>query len=449
MNTGASSSTPTSGKQQRLIRVLGKWDLTALGVNQVIGSGIFVLPASVAVLVGAPASPLVWVSAAAVNILIVLCFAEAGTRFRQAGGPYLYARRAFGSFVGFEVAWMIWLTRVASQAALANAFSLYAGYFLPGASEGFYRMLVVSLVIVTLTAINIWGVRQGSWVVNLFTISKLAPLSVFLLVGIFFMDWNNFHGLFQPRWEGFGQSVLLLMFAFGGFEVVTLPAGEARNPRRDVPAALLLTILIGAAFYLSIQIVTVGTLPGLGQSDTPLADAAAGFLGSAGGILIAVGGLISIAGTNAGTMLAGPRITFALGERGELPSIFRHVNTRFRTPDASILVYAAVALGLALSGSFVQMAALSAVARLVFYSVTCLAVPVLRREKSQVEGFRVPGGAIVPALALAGSLGIIAGADPFSLVAGGVALSAGGLLFLFQHLTRGKAKSPDGPNGID
>ncbi len=429
----------------RLVRVLGKWDLTALGVNQLIGSGIFVLPASVAVLVGAAASPLVWISAAAVNVLIVLCFAEAGTRFRQAGGPYLYARQAFGPLVGFEVAWMIWLTRVASQAALANAFSLYLAYFLPGAGAGWSRIVVITVVIAVLTAINVRGVRQGSWLVNLFTVSKLLPLLIFVLLGAGFMEWGNFQGMLQPRWEGFGQSILLLMFAFGGFEVVTLPAGEARAPRNDVPAALVLTIVIGAAFYLSVQVVAVGTLATLGETQTPIADAAAGFLGPAGGILIALGGLISIAGTNAGTMLAGPRLTFALGEQGELPGFFGHVHSRFRTPDASILIYALVAWGLALSGSFEQMAAVSAVARLVFYAVTCLAVPVLRRQAPQSEGFRLPGGWLIPMLALAGSLAIVAGADRTSLLAGGLALAAGGLLFWGQSRRRRASPASEQP----
>ncbi len=420
-----------SPPQPELIRTLGKWDLTALGVNQLIGSGIFVLPATVALLVGAAASPLAWITAAAANALIVLCFAEAATRFNQAGGPYLYARQAFGSFVGFETAWMIWLTRVASQAALANAFASYLAYpsFLPGADTGNGRVLVVSAVILILTAINVRGVRQGSWLVNFFTVTKLAALLGFVALGLLFVDPANFRGLTEPRWEGFGRSVLLLMFAFGGFEVATLPAGEARSPRRDVPAALLLTITIGAAFYLSVQIVAVGTLPSLGATDTPLADAARGFLGPAGGLLIALGGLISIAGTNAGTMLAGPRVTYALGEREELPRIFRHVHRRFRTPDFSIGFYSLVALGLALSGTFEEMAAVSAVARLVFYAVTCAAVPVLRRQGGAQEGFRLPLGPVIPVLACLVSRTIIAGAGPNELLAGAGALVVGALLF--------------------
>lgn len=414
----------------RLERVLGRWDLTAVGVNQVIGSGIFVLPASVAVLVGAASSLWPFVVAGVVNTLIVLCFAEVSTRFRHAGGPYLYAKAAFGDLVGFEVAWMLWLTRLASLAALANALALYLGFFWPGASVGAGRVVVVSATIGILAAINLIGVRYGSWTVNLFTVSKLVPLLGFVVVGVFFIQPESFRG-FTPSFDAStGEAVLLLMFAFGGYELITIPAGEARSPRRDVPFALLTTIAIVCAVFLAVQAVAVGTLPGLAGSETPLADAARGFMGPLAGALVAIGGLIAIAGSNAGTMLAGPRITYAMAEKAQLPALFGHINRRFRTPDASILIYAAIALGLALSGSFVQMAKVSALARLMFYLTTCAAVPVLRRRASAQPGaFRLPGGVLIPALAILASLALIAGADSVSLLATATALVIGVILY--------------------
>jgi amino acid transporter len=267
--------------------------------------------------------------------------------------------------------------------------------------------------------------------VNVFTLGKLVPLAVFIMAGVFFIDGDRFTGFMQPRVEGFGEATLLLMFAYGGYELITLPAGEARSPNRDVPAALLMTIAFVSGVFLLVQIVTVGTLAGLAASETPLADAARSFMGPVAGLLIAVGGLISIAGSNAGTMLAGPRVTYALGERGQLPGIFAHVHPRFRTPDFSILLYSAVALGLALSGTFVQMAAVSAVARLIFYTATCAAVPVLRRRpEAAAGGFRLPAGPVIPVLALLSSLALLAGADRFSLQAGAIALVVGGVLYV-------------------
>ncbi len=422
----ADHSNPARG----LIRALGRWDLTAVGVNQVIGSGIFVLPASVALLVGAASSLWPFVLAAVANILIVLCFAEVSTRFRDTGGPYLYAREAFGPFVGFEVAWMLWLTRVASQAALANALALYLGYFWPGAGSGLARVLVVTVTIGVFALINWLGVRYGSWAINLFTVSKLVPLLGFVLAGVFFIDPSRFSG-FTPSIDArTGEAVLLLMFVFGGYELITLPAGEARSPRRDIPRALLTTIVAVAAVFIAVQLVTVGTLPGVADSATPLADAARGFLGPTAGGLIALGGLISIAGSNAGTMLAGPRVTFALAESSQVPRLLGQVSRRFRTPDASILLYALVAWGLAATGSFEQMAKVSALARLLFYVATCASVLVLRRREAETgrDAFRLPGGPVIPIAALAASLAIVAGADSVSLAAGGIALAVGAAL---------------------
>ncbi len=422
-----------------LQRVLGRWDLTAIGVNQVVGSGIFVLPATTALLVGTASSPLVWIAGGLINALIVLCFAEAATRFRATGGSYLYAREAFGPFVGFEVAWMMWLTRVAAQAALANALALYLGYFWPGATEGVGRILVLTATIVGLAVINFVGVRYGSWTINLFTIGKLAPLGIFILLGFFFIEGKRLTGYQQIKLEGFGQAILLLIFAYGGYELISVPAGEAQSPRAHVPQALLMTIGAACAIFCLVQVVAVGTLPGLAESETPLADAAALFLGPVGGTLLAVGALISIAGANSGSMLAAPRMTFALGEGGQLPRVFAHVQPRFRTPDFSIAVYAAVALALALSGTFVQLAAASAVARLVYYAATCAAVPVLRRKQGPLPGsWQLPWGSTIPVLALIVSLTIIAGADAYSLKVGGIALAVGAGFYGLQLLGRRK-----------
>ena len=418
-----------------LRRVLGRWDLTAIGVNQVVGSGIFVLPATIALLVGTASSPLVWIAGGLINVLIVLCFAEAATRFRTAGGSYLYAREAFGPFVGFEVAWMMWVTRVAAQAALANALALYLGYFWPGATEGAGRILVLTATIVGLAVINFVGVRYASWTINLFTIGKLAPLGLFILLGFFFIDGERFTGFQQIKLEGFGDAILYMIFAYGGYELISVPAGEAQSPRAHVPQALLMTIGVSCTIFCLVQVVAVGTLPGLAESERPLADAAALFLGLVGGTLIALGGLISIAGANSGSMLAAPRMTFALGEGGQLPRLFAHVQRRFRTPDFSIAFYAAITLGLALSGTFEQLAAASAVARLVYYAATCAAVPVLRRKQGPMpDAWRLPWGATIPVLALLASLSIMAGADAKKLKFGAIALAVGAGFYGLQLL---------------
>jgi len=431
------------GKRPTLVRAMGRWDLTAVGVNQVIGSGIFVMPAAVAAAVGVASSPLPWIAAGIANALIVLCFAEAGTRFREAGGPYVYAYKAFGPFVAFEVAWMMWVTRVVSQAALANAFALYVGRFSglsesgtrflfnEGATGGGGRILVVLLILGTLAVINLAGVRYGSWVINFFTVTKLVPLLLFLAVGLFYIEPGNFDGMLDIGAGDLAAAVLMLMFAFGGYELIGIPASESRSPRRDAPRALLLTIGIVCAVYVLVQLVAAGTLPGLAASETPLADSAEMFMGPAFGVLIAIGGLLSIAGSNAGSMLAGPRLTFAMGQKGQLPSIFAHVHPRFRTPDVSILVFAAIAFALALTGTFAQLATLSAVARIAFYMATCAAVPVLRRKvEAPDNAFELPGGVLIPALALIVSFAILASAAWADLQTGSAGAGIRGLIGL-------------------
>jgi amino acid transporter len=426
-----------TSNQPTLVRTLGKWDLTSIGINQVIGAGIFVLPASVALLVGQASSPLVWIVAATVNALIILCFAEAGSKFRDAGGPYLYAKAAFGPFAGFEVAWMMFLTRVTSQAALANGFTHYLGYFWKGAAEGAGRAIVLTLLIGGLAAINYRGVRQGSWTINFFTLGKLVPLLGFILVGFWYIDWGHFEGLMQPELEGWGQAVLLLMYAYSGYELIPIPAGEAKSPAKGVPQALLTTIGVVSVFYILIQIIAVGTLDHLAASEAPLADSATAFFGPATGILIALGGLLAIGGSNAGTMLAGPRLVYALSQQKQLPRFFGLLHNQFRTPHVAILIYAAISLVLALTGSFIQMAAISAMARLIFYTTTCVSVPVLRKKmESGPDVFRLPGGAFIPILATLASLMVIAGADLNSMIWGASALAAGAVFYLVAKVVR-------------
>ena len=229
----------------------------------------------------------------------------------------------------------------------------------------------------------------------------------------------------------FGAAVLMLMFTFGGYELITIPASEARSPRRDAPRALLLTIGVVFVIYFLVQLVAVGTLPALDTSDTPLADAAEVFGGSAFGVLIALGGLLSIAGSNAGSMLTGPRLTFALSDNGQLPRFFAHVNGRYRTPDVSILIYLGVAVALAYSGTFVQLATLSVVARIMFYMTTCAAIPVLRRRfEAPADAFKLPGGMLIPGFALIVCIMILKSASAADIKGGGIALLIGAVFYL-------------------
>jgi amino acid transporter len=426
-----SSTTPT------LRRELGKWDLTAIGVNQVIGSGVFLIPAAIAAQIGGWS----WIAVclvALLALLIALNFAEAGSRFEGTGGPYLYTRAAFGRFVGFEVGWMQWITRVTSWASVLNGLASALGYYWPALMTGAPRVGLIAGVVLAIMAINLRGIRHSALVVNVLTIGKLAPLVIFILVGLPYVSWSALQPDAAVTWTQVSTSALLLIFAFGGYEVIPVPAGEARDPQRAVPFAMITTILIVGVVLMFVQIVALGTLPGLAASTTPLADASVLFLGAGGALLMTAGAAVSMAGNNVGAALSGSRTMFALAEQGDLPKAFGHVHPRFQTPDAAIVITCLVTLLLALSGSFVTMAAASAVARLLLYGGTCAAVLALRRQGR--APFTIPFGPVVPILALVVSAAILSGATRTQLEVGLVALVVGAVLFAIAR--RGAPSAP-------
>ena len=419
-----------------LRRELGRWDLTAIGVNQVIGSAIFLLPANVAKEVGAW-GPLAFLFVGLLSLLIALCFAEVGSRFERTGGPYLPARVAYGRFIGFEVGWMMWFTRVASQASVSNGLALALAFYWPALAAGAPRMILITAVTLTLMWINLRGIRQSSLFVNVLTVGKLLPLFLFIIVGIWFIDGGHFSNLPEVSLSQVGSAALLLVFAYGGYEVTGVPAGEASNPRRDVPFAFVMTILTVALVMTLTSVVATGVLPDVAATQTPLADGAAIFLGAVGALIISIGSAVSMTGNNMGQVLTGSRTLFALAENGDLPRWFARVHPTHQTPSNAILFTSAVALTLALTGSFVTLAAVSAVARLVMYLAVCTATLVLRRRTpdSQMSAaqFTAPLGPVIPVLASAVALSILAGATPQQLLMGTYALIAGGVLFVIAN----------------
>ena len=425
--------------QPTLRRELGRWDLTAIGVNQVIGSAIFLLPADVARLIG-PWGPLAFLLIGLASLPIALCFAEVGSRFDRTGGPILPARVAYGRFVGFEVGWMMWFTRVASQASVANALAIALAFYWPALATGWSRALLIIGVTTTLAWINIRGIKQSSWVVNFLTIGKLLPLLLFIAVGTWFIDPARFSAMPDVTLGQFGTAALLLVFAYGGYEVTGVPAGEARNPQRDVPFAFVMTIVIVTLVMTLTSLVATGVLPDIAASKTPLADGAALFMGAMGALIVSVGSALSMTGNNMGQVLSGSRTIFALAEHGDLPRWLAKVHPDYQTPSNAILFTAGVALTLGLTGSFVQLAAVSAVARLLMYTVVTTATLVLRRRQPhELMGpaqFTAPLGPIVPVLATLVAFGILFGATRQQLLAGAAALVAGGILFVIAVRTR-------------
>jgi len=332
----------SSPSRLHLIRAVGLFSLTAIAVNGTVGSGIFVLPAQVAKLLG-PAALAAYVIAALAMCLIVLCFAEVATLFDRSGGPYLYARAAFGDLIGFEIGWMLLLARLTSIAAISNAFAAYLGFIWPAAAIGAGRVMVITVSLGILTVVNLLGVKQGTWMNNLLTVSKLAALLVFVIAGVFLLDPNRPPAWSLPQPSALQQASFLLIFAFGGFEFAVVPGEEIERPKRNLPIALLSAIAIVTVLYVLIQFVAQGTLPDLATSATPLASAGRRFLGPLGGVLLTVGAVLSTTGTNSALMLVTPRVIFAMAEGGQLPQIFAGVIGRRTSPSWPPLCWAGLA----------------------------------------------------------------------------------------------------------
>ncbi|MDR2871756.1 MAG: APC family permease [Xanthomonadaceae bacterium] len=433
-------SPPGLDASSGLVRVVGRWQILGLSLNDVVGSGIYLLPAAAYALLG-PSSIWAIVLAGLAVALLVLCYAQAASYFDEPGGSYLYAREAFGRFAGFEVGWMIWLTRISSAAALSNGLADAVTYFWPAAANGPARWTVVAGSLAILTGINVVGVRSAARAGVALAIGKLLPLLLFIAIGLFYVDWSmavSGHIPHSGDVRKMGEAALLLLYAFAGFENIPAAAGEFKNPRRDIPFALITMIVTVTLLYALVQCVAQGTLPGLEQSATPLADAAGHFGGETLALLLTAGAVVSILGTNNNTMMFGPRFLYALAQDGYGPRFLAAVHPRFHTPAAAIITQGLLALALAITGSFVQLALLSMVTRILAYIGTAAAVLVLRkRYADRPEALRLPGGPAIPVAALLLTLALLFSARWENLLAAGIAALVGATVYFWPTKRHG------------
>jgi amino acid transporter len=424
-------------KEHGLVRALGVPALTANIVNTTIGAGIFVLPALVATGLGA-AAPLAFLVCAIAMGLFVTSFAMAGSRVSLTGGLYAYVEVAFGRYVGFLAGILFYLTAVLSASGVVNVFATSVGILAPPLATGTGRFILILLVFSSLAVINIRGVRAGARAVGVVTLIKLVPLIIFVVAGVFFirpaaMAW--------PGWPGskaLGESVLLLIFAFVGIEVALMPSGEVKQPSRTVPRAIYAALAITTLLYIMIQLVAQGVLGGdlSKHPNSPLAEAALQFLGNFGRVLMLAGATISAFGFVTSDILSSPRIIFAFGRDGVLPSWFAHIHPRFHTPDVAIVTYAAIAFMLSFSSTFQQLAVLANVAVLLLYLLCCLAALQLTRCDVRGDGppFIFPGAKLIPVLAVFVIIWILAHATAKEFAVTAVCLGVASLLFLVRRL---------------
>ena len=428
-----------------LVRGLRRWDLVALVINSIIGAGIFGLPSRVFALAGTYSILAYLISAVAIA-LVILCFAEVGSRYRATGGPYLYARATFGPLIGFQVGWLLWVGRIAAFASVVNLFVGYLGYFFP-AGAVWARVPVIVALISALAAANIGGVRLTAVVTNILTVGKLIPLLLLIVIGVSFVDPDRYSLAVLPSYRSFSQAALLLVFTFMGFEGASIPAGEMREPGRHLPFALFTGIAVVTLVYVLVQVVCIGTLPDLAHSERPLADASLRFLGAPGASLIAAGALLSIGGVLNAHMFATPRLLFAMSENGQLPRIVSATHARFRTPAVAIVLTAAITLALALFSTFISALTISTIVRLIAYTSTCAALPVLRRHyELPPPPFSAPVGPFVGVIAIALSVWLISNSPWSEMRVAGIAVALG---FVFYFVCgRGSGETRPAPVAV-
>jgi len=403
-------------------RTLTRFDVTCLGLNAIVGSGIFLLPDDLYREMGA-LSPLAFLLCAVGLLPVALCYDEAASYTEETGGPYLYARDAFGPRVGFAVVWMCFVNALFSFAAVASAAAAYAAPLLPSIASAIGPRAIAAGAIAVFAAINYVGAKPGALAVDAFTLAKFAVLVVLACALAPGTSAANLHAELPHGWSGVGSATFLAVFAAQGFEVAPVPGGETVAPRRDLPFAIVSSLLAASALYVVVQTVLVATGAQLSEpSDTPLVDAAR-TVAPALAFLVVVGGLVSTLGFVSGSALGTPRYLFAAAADRHLPAVLGAVHPRFGSPHVAIVATAAIAIALVASFDYRSLIGISNVAVAAQYLATCLAVPRLRQRG--IPGKRVPGGWTVPLLGAAMSIWVCTEASVLELEWAAVALAIG------------------------
>ena len=419
----------------------GLWSIVLLGINSIIGTGIFLLPNRAYALMG-PSSLLILLFDAFLAGCLALCFAEVAGFFSRNGGPYLYAKAAFGDFVGYEVGVLKLVVTIIAWAAMAVGFATALGAAFPFFAGDTMKNLIAAVLIGGLTIMNIAGVKISKILNNLMTISKLVPLCVFIAVGLFFVNGSNFTPFVPTHMAdgAFANAAITMFFAYTGFEAIAVAAEDFKDPKKDLPRGIILTMIIVTIIYMLVVGISIGILgPDLAVDKAPIQTAFGRAVGPVGAYFILLGTLFSMGGINLAESFIAPRACTSLAEDGMLPA-FLNRRTSWGTPWASSVVVAILSILLAWSGSFTTLAAISAVSRFTQYLPTVLSVIVFRRKwKDRERTYKIPGGIFVPVVAFLTSLWMLSNAKPMQLVWG-----LGGILVIAPYYLVYNKKKAEG-----
>ena len=423
-----------------LNRSISRWAMVLLVINGVIGSGIFGLPSKAFKEIGVYSIIAFLVCAIAVFVIIV-CFAEVSSRFDKTGGPYLYALSSFGPLPAFLTGWLLLLTRFITYAALINLLVTYLSVLSEWFTLPSSRIITIVTLTLLLAYVNHIGVKNSTRVNNFFTIAKLLPLLLFIVVGFFFIKGENYEIKRVPDFTSFSSTVLLLVFAFGGFESVLVNSGEVKDPQKNLPFALLLAALIIAGIYMLVQIVSIGTLPGLALTDKPLAEASQLFMGKSGALIIALGAMFSVTGTLNAIMLVGSRLPFAFSEENQFPKVFSFIHPKYKTPTWSLLLFMTITIGVSLTYSFLEAASISAITRVMIYAIVCITLIVLRKNRPEQKAFfKIKYGNFLATLGVMIAIWLLSSAKRNELISVAIAIGIGLVIYVMMEILKKNKK---------
>ncbi len=413
------------------LRYLGRSRLVAVGINSVIGGGIFILPMTVTALVGAAGLP-AYLVAGTVVFGVGLALASLAARHEASGGPYVYVQSVFGRFAGFQVGWLFCLARLTAMATLMNGFARYVGALVPWGTHAVARAALVLICAMAVVGTNVAGIRATSQAANLLAILKVAPLLLLGLSGLFFVRLERF-ALAPFRPSDFLRAVLLLIFAFTGFEILTVPAEESLRPRRDMPFALIATIGSVCVLYLLVHTAALGMLPGLGSETAPLATAAGILAGPAGRYGMTAVAAVSMAGCTLVSLVGASRLLYAMSRAAQIPAVLGALAPRRRTPVVASFLLSGIAAALAIAGGYAELAAVSAGSRMLIYLACCLACLVPARGLAPggvAPGVAPPRGRIAASLTAVAILILLSGLERREVAAGLMGIAFGMALYL-------------------
>jgi basic amino acid/polyamine antiporter, APA family len=435
----------------KLKRDIGIFGASFLALNAMIGAGIFALPGRVAVNAGL-LSPWLFLVVGALFISIVLTFAELSSYYDQTGGPVLYASDAFGPLAGFSTGWAIYLSRMTAFAANANVMAIYLASLHDVFAGPLARGAIISGVTIGLAWANVMGVRDGVRTMAVLTFLKVTPLLLMVLLGLQHVTGAALLPGGPVFFDGIGDTTLLLIYAYVGFETISITAGETAQPQRTLPRAYISSMLGTGILYFLVVLVFVSVIPAENYEGATLVDVGRSVAGPLGAVVITMAAVFSIGGNLSTSILGAPRITFSMAQERMLPAWFGRIHARYATPSHSILFMGGMALLLALTGSFVKLALASSVVRLLGYIICIASLPSIRRNadtQAREKAFRLKGGYAIPLIALGLCIGLLLQSNLQAWIAVSILLGIGWAFYAVESWSQSRQKAAANPTAPD